>query len=357
MQVGGKQYLMIAKRNIKLHRNLTGRVTRCTWLSLPALLLAIFLAPQAWSETCLSAGDMDAATRSALETTARRYFEMAARGDVASLRQNAIPSLANDFSGVEAAVKDNQANFTGAQATPRPPFLLKEEGNAPAQRAEFFCGVFGSRGQTADSAVFVIPNLALGNYGIVTLDVPTNKGAYTLSFVLQQIGADWKVGGFYARPSQVSGHDSNWFIQKAREYKAKGQMHNAFFYYREAEELISPVPFMSTLATDKLYDEAQAAQPADLPTNGPVDLAVGGKTYKITTIFPLAVGNDLNVVVKYQYPDVSNTAQTFQDNIAVIKALVAKYPELRDAFGGVVARAVEPSARDYGVLLPMKDVK
>src|SRR5437868_12367660 len=27
-----------------------------------------------------------------------------------------------------------RSNFTGAQATPRPPFLLKEEGNAPAQR-------------------------------------------------------------------------------------------------------------------------------------------------------------------------------------------------------------------------------
>jgi hypothetical protein len=349
---------MIAERKIKLHCIPAGRITRCSWLPLPALLLAIFLAPQARSETCLSSGDMDAATRSALEMTARRYFDMAARGDVASLRQSAIPSLANDFAGVEAAVKDNQANFTGAQATPRPVFLLKEEGNAPAQRAEFFCGVFGSRGQTADSAVFVIPNLASGNYGIVTLDVPTSKGAYTLSFVLQQVGTDWKLGGFYARPSQISGHDSNWFIQKAREYKAKGQMHNAFFYYREAEELISPVPFMSTLATDKLYDEAQAAQPADLPTTGPVDLpGVGGKTYKITTIFPLAVGNDLNVVVKYQYPDVSNTAQTFQDNVAVIKALVAKYPELRDAFAGVVARAVEPSGRDYGVLLPMKDVK
>jgi len=41
----------------------------------------------------------------------------------------------------------------------------------------------------------------------------------------------------------------------------------------------------------------------------------------------------------------------------VIKALVAKYPELRDAFAGVVARAVDPSGRDYGTLLPMKDIK
>ena len=327
-------------------------------LLLSAAFVAAVLMPQSWAQTCLSAGDMDAATRTALESAGRRYFEMAARGDIASLRQNAIPSLANDFSGVENAVKENQANFAGAQGTPRPPFLLQESGTAPAQRAEFFCGVFGASGQTANSAVFVISNLASGNYGIVIVDVPTSKGAYTLSFVLQQMGTDWKLGGFFARPAQVAGHDANWFIQQARAFKAKGQTHNAWFYYREAGELMAALPFMSTLATDKLYDEAQAAQPSDLPSNGPIDLpAAGGKTYKVTTIFPLAVGNDLDVVVKYQYPDVSNTAQTFQDNITVIKALVAKYPELRDAFAGVVARAVEPSGRDYGTLLPMKDVK
>jgi hypothetical protein len=69
------------------------------------------------------------------------------------------------------------------------------------------------------------------------------------------------------------------------------------------------------------------------------------------------VGNDLDLIVKYEVPDISNSTQTFQDNMAVIKALVTKYPELREAFAGVVARAVEPSGRDYGSLLAMKDIK
>jgi hypothetical protein len=43
--------------------------------------------------------------------------------------------------------------------------------------------------------------------------------------------------------------------------------------------------------------------------------------------------------------------------MALIKALVAKFPEFRDAFTGAVARAVEPSGRDYGSLLAMKDIK
>jgi len=266
-----------------------------------ALILGLLLAGSAYGQTCLTANDMDEATRAALVNTAKRYFDMAARGDSASLRQNSIASVAADFAGIENAVKDNQANFAGSQATPRPPFLLKAEGTAPLAHAEFLCGVFGAQGQTKDSAVFQLSNLPPGNYGIVILDVSGSKTPYTLSFVLQQQGNDWKLGGFYGKPLQVAGHDGNWYVTRAREYKAKGQTHNAWLYFLEARELLVPVPFMSTLATDKLYDEAQGVKPSDLP---PSDLSASGKTFKVTSLFPLAVGNDLDLVVKYQSPDV-----------------------------------------------------
>ncbi len=283
---------------------------------------------------------------------------MAARGDSASLRQNTIPSLAADFSNVETAVTDHKADFAGAQATPRPPFLLKAEGTAPLARAEFLCGVFGANGQTADSAEFVIPNLPPGEYAIVILDVPTAKQPYTVSFVLQHEGTAWKLGGYFVKETQTNGHDGDWFATQARAFKAKAQTHNAWLYFVQARDLISPVPFMYTLRTDKLYEEAQTVKPADLPINGTsIDLPANGKTYKLTSVFPLLVAKDLDLVVKYDSPDVSDTTKTFQDNMAVMKALVAKFPELRDAFSGVVARAVEPSGRDYGSLLSMKDIK
>ncbi len=301
---------------------------------------------------------MDASVRTALETAATRYFEMSARGDAAALKQNSIAAVASSFAGIEAAVKDNQAAFTGAKATVRPPFLLTADGPEPLAGAEFLCGVFGPSGQTKNSAVFVLPNLPPGKYGVTILDVNGGQAAMTLTLVLQQAGADWKLAGFYAKSSQAAGHDAAWFTQRARGFKTKAQNHNAWLYYREAIALSAPVDFMSTLATDKLYDEAQVTPPADVPANGnTVDLSAGGKIYRLTEIFPLAVGNDLDVVVKYQAADVSNTARTFQENTAVIKALVAKFPEFREAFAGVVARAVEPSGRDYGTLLAMKDIK
>src|SRR6202166_4684338 len=132
---------------------LRGKKIACGAISRVGGLLAVlivlgFSAVKAQAESCLTASDMDAATRNALTSTGLRYFDMIARGDAASLRQNAIPSLANDFSGIEGTIKENQPGLAGANASARPPFLLEANGNAPISRAGFFWGVFGGRGET-----------------------------------------------------------------------------------------------------------------------------------------------------------------------------------------------------------------
>jgi hypothetical protein len=310
------------------------------------------------AQTCLTSYEMDAATRTAIQSAATRYFDMVSKGDSASLKQNAIPALANNFSGMEATIKENQANLSGAHATPRAPYELKAEGTAPLARAEFLCGVFGAAGQTANSTEFVIPNLPPGTYGVSILDVTTQKSPYTVSFVLQQIGTDWKLGGLFLRPAQLSGHDSKWYLDHANTYKSKGQVHNAWLYYLEGRELALSVPFMETQAIDKLYDQESSMKPADIPAEGTADLvAADGKTYKLITFSPLPVGDNLDLLVRYQTASVADSGQAFQENMAVMKALVQKYPEVRDAFDGVVARGVESSGRDYGTMMPMKDIK
>lgn len=310
------------------------------------------------AQSCQTSSELDDATRATLTAAGMRYFDLAAKADIASLRQNAISSLASDFSGIETSVKDHQQDFAGAQATVKSLFLLEAEGAAPLPRAEFLCGLFGKNGQTSGSAIFEIPSLAPGKYAVVLLNVTSPKGRIMFSVILQQAGTDWKLFNLYLEEAEVAGHDTDWFVARAREYKTKGQLHNAWFYYLEAGNLISPLPFMTTAATDRLSDELQNARPADLPADGKMaDLAVAPTTYKLTTIFPAAVGSDLDLIVKYQAADISNTNLTYQNNVAVIKALVAKYPEVRDAFAGVVARAVDPRGHDYGTLLAMKDIK
>jgi len=310
------------------------------------------------AQTCQSAEDMAEGVRAALESSARQYFDLAVRGDYAMLRQGSIPSVASNFEPVAAAVTDNQAAFTGSKATVRPVYFLTAEGTEPLPRAEFLCGVFGKSGQTSDSAVFVLNNLPPGKYGVVIMDVKGTQDPRTLTLILQQVAGDWKLAGFYVRLTQLNGHDGAWFSQRAREFKAKGQVRNAWLYYREGIAVSTPVDFMSTLVTDKLYDEMQAVVPTDLPTGkGSVDLTVGTSTYHLIDVFPLAVGNDLDLVAKYQAADVSNTVETFKINTAIMRALVAKFPEFRESFQGVVVRAVEPSGKDYGSLSEMKDIK
>lgn len=308
------------------------------------------------SQSCQTTGELKDAMRTSITSAGQRYFDMAAKGDVASLKQNAIPTLAADFSAVEATVKDHQ-NFAGAQGTVKSVFLLEVEG-APAPHAEFYCGVFGKNGQTSGSAVFEFDNLPPGKYAVVLVDATAPQGRSMFAVILQMVGTDWKLGDLYIKPAQVAGHDSDWFLARAREYKTKGQTHDAWLLYLVARNLTSPLLRMSTLATDKLYDESQSVRPADLPFDGKtVDLAAGTSTFKVTTIFPEVVGNDLDLIVKYQAADISNTNQAYQNDVAVIKAVVAKYPEVRDAFAAVVARAVDPTGHDYGAMLPMKDIK
>lgn len=347
------------KRRFFGNRSFLVRASRTGLTAVAALFLLTLCPGLAIAQTnCQTSGDMDAATRTALTNAALHYYDLIAKNDTAGLRQNAIPALTADFSGIEATIKANQPALAGATAAAQPPFLLTAQATAAISHAEFFCGVFGRNGQTSDSAAFYLNGLAPGNYGVVIIDAPSAKGTYTVSEILQQQASDWKLGGLYIKDTRFNGHDSSWFITQAEAFQKKGELHNAWLYYVVARNLISPLPFMSTAATDKLYDDSQKVQPADFPEDGkPTDLTAGTKTYKLTALFPEVVGNDLDLIVKYEAPSVADTNQTYQSNVAVMKALVAKYPELRDAFASVVARAVDPSGHDYGTMLPMKDIK
>jgi len=329
------------------------RVFSLAGLTFASLVLFASLAS---AEVCSTVTDMDASTRSALEHTALQVGDAVIRGDAVSLRQNAIASVASNFSGAEALVNDSKTAFAGGQASVRATYLLDATGSTQVlDHAQFLCGIWG----TPQFVSFTLDSLPAGKYGLVIEDVKTPKGPYLLSFILQQEGTAWKLAGFPPpKPSQLQGHDASWYLTKAREFKAKGEIHNAWFYYQEARELVMPVSFIIFTPLIKLDKEAQQSVPSDLPLNGPVNLvAANGKTYKVTDIFSVAADNGMDLVVKYSLPDVSNTAQTFQENTNVIKTIAAKYPEYRETFAGIVARAVAPNGQDYGTLLDMKNIQ
>ncbi len=323
-------------------------------------LVLAFLLTGLWSshsiaQTCDSGADLNAATKSAIESAAQRYFSMSAQGDVAGLKANAIPAVAGDFSGIEQAVVDNKKYFAEGQPAITGTYLLDASQNkGTSQRADFYCGIYNSPQRVG----FSIPGLPTGRYAIVIQKISGDKDPITLTMILQDMGASWKLAGYYPRLNAIAGHDGDWYLTQARQYKAKNQLHDAWFYYLTAWDLLAPVNFMSNPQLDKIAQEMETARPSDLPSaQSPMDLSANGKIFKITELAPVPVGNDLNLRVRYQTPDASNTAVAFQDNMAVIKAVVGKYPEIREAFNAVIARAVDSSGHEYGSLLAMKDVK
>lgn len=341
------------------------RRDRATWLTLSFLtplkaatqliVLLSFLAVCAQAQSCMSGDEIDAPTKAALNAAARQYLDMSAHGDVAGLRANAIPAVAGSFGGIEQAVVANKQYL--AQA---PPQLTGEyvldasQSKGALPRAVFYCGIYNS----PDRVDFSISNLPAGKYAVVIQTV-SGKAPITLTMILQDLGGNsWKLAGYYLHLTSIGGHDGQWFLTQARQYKTKGQLHNAWLYYLTAWDLMAPVNFMSTPQLDKIAQEMQTARPPDMPSDSaPLELAAGGKTYKVTDLAATPVENDLDLRVRYTNPDAGNAGAASQDNMALIKALVTKYPEFRDAFAGVIARAVDSSGHDYGTVLAMKDIK
>jgi hypothetical protein len=320
-----------------------------------AFLLALaFGMPARAAEQCSTAQEMDTATRSGIESAVQQFYDQAAAGNTAAMQQRTIAAI--NFQGIANAVQGNKDKISGGQAHVRNEWLLDAPGTQAYERAEFFCGLFNSPQRTS----FVIPGLPPGRYAVAIQDITGSKQPFTITYVLQQDSGQWKLAGYYAHAHQVGPHDGLWYWVQARDLKKKGDQHTSFFYYMTAVELIAPVPFMSTPQIDSLYQEQQSSMPKDVPQNPqqPIPITLNGQTYQIVQAFPVADDkNGLDLVYKYSVPDISDSGKTFQQNMAFIKALVAQYPEYKQSFSAIVARAVAPSGQDFGTMLPVNDIK
>jgi hypothetical protein len=320
--------------------------TLCTVLVLAAGV-------HAWAQGCQTRDDIPADARSSMENAAKQVFEKAAAGDVNGLQANAIPSLQSNFSGIAGAISDNKPAFAGAHPELRTSFLL-DTGSTPSEDGRFYCGVFGANGLGANSAEFDLPGLPAGKYGIVIQDFIGSKGPYSLTAIFQNTNG-WKLAGFYVRPESAVGHDGIWYLQRAREYKSKGQSHNAWFYYVTSWDLLAPVTFMDSKLLSMITRESTGIQPKDVPAGGnPVDYTANGKTYKITDISVLPNEKTLDLSIKYSVPSTADVNGTQAEARGLANAYVAQYPELKDSFNNVWVHALDSHGGDVVGLINLK---
>jgi hypothetical protein len=325
-----------------------------TLIAFPLLLAAQM--PAKSTETCSTVQDIDAGARAAMEAAAQQFFTQAAAGNPAAMQQNAIPSVAGNFQGISSAVLRDKDKIAGGRAQVRNEWLLDAPGTQTYDRAEFFCGTYNSPQHTS----FAIPGLPPGKYAVVIQDVSATKQPFVITYVLQQESGQWKLAGYQAKPRQFGAHDGLWYWVQARDYKKQGSQHLSFFYYTVAADLLAPVPFMSTPQLEALYQEEQANIPKDLPQNPqqPVPVTLNGQTYNIVQAFVVPDDKQgLDLVYKYSSPDISDQVKTFQQNMAFIRALAQQYPEYKQAFTSIVARAVAPNGQDFGTQLPVTEIK
>lgn len=306
-----------------------------------------------WSQGCQTREDIPAEAKNSMETAAKQVFDKAGAGDANGLRANAIPSLQSNFDGIAAAINDNKAAFAGARPELRTSFLL-DTGPNPSEDGRFYCGVFGAGGLGANSAEFDLPGLPAGKYAIVIQDFIGNKGPYSLTTIFQEMSG-WKLAGFYVRPESAVGHDGIWYLDRAREYKSKGQAHNAWFYYVTSWDLLAPVTFMDSKLLSKITQESLAVQPKDVPTGGnAVDYAANGKTYKITDMIVLPNEKTLDLSIKYSVPSTADFNGTQADARGLANAYVTQHPELKDSFNNVWVHAIDGHGGDVVGLINLK---
>jgi hypothetical protein len=305
------------------------------------------------AQSCQSGDEIPGQVRGAMESVAQKTFDQATFGDLDAIRANLAPAAQSAFGGIAAAVKDNKAAFAGANREVRISFLL-DTGATPSADGRFYCGVFGASGATGNSAEFDIPGLTAGKYGIVIQDLRGSKGPYALTTIFQE-ASGWKLAGFYVRPESALGHDGLWYLSRARDFKSRGQVHNAWFYYVTSWDLMAPVTFMDTKLLSKITQESTSAQPGDIPISGnAVNYSANGKTYKITDMSVYRTEKNFDLNVKYSSPGNTDYNASAAEARNLANALVAQYPELKEAFNNIWVHAIDPNGGDAVGLVNLK---
>jgi hypothetical protein len=322
--------------------------------SAPAAAQATPPAPPAQSlQTCQTRDEIPADVRTAIEAAGQQTFDQATRGDIAGLRAGATNALQSSFGGVAAAVNDNRAALVGARQQLRAVYVLNT-GATPSAEGRYVCGAFGASGLGAGTAQFNLPGLATGKYAVVIMDVTGPKGPFAMTAIFEDLGG-WKLAGFYVRPEAANGHDGLWYLLRAREYKAKGQGHNAWFYYVTSWDLLAPVKFMDSNLLGKIIQESAGVQPPDVPLSGnTVNFSANGKTYKLTDVSVFSTESTLDISIKYSVPSAADFTATQADARTLATAFASQHPELKDAFTNIWAHAVDPSGVDVAATVSLK---
>ncbi len=318
-----------------------------------ALTLLTLLAPgRMFAVSCTTQAQMAEAERASLVQTARTLAVAVQNGNVAAVQASTIAKVKAQFDGIASTIEQTAPLLTGATVTIDALYGLDASDlKAAAEDTAFFCGVTGSPVHVD----ITIPQLPQGRYALALVHATGVKQPQQMAFLLQKNG-DWQLAGFFVKPMLVAGHDSVWYWTKARAYTQKGQKWNAYFYYKTAAYLATPVDLLTSPNLDKLNQETTGARPDGLPGEKPMPITANSKTYPVSDLHTDGSLGGLDLVIRYVAVDTGDPVATRAQNLEVMKAILAAHPEIRDGFHGLWVFAEAPNQRPYGNELAMSDI-
>lgn len=321
-----------------------------------AVLIATAGARLARSVTCVTESQMTAAQRDPIVQAARGLGANIQAGNVNGVRQSTIAPVAAQFDSIAGSIQSLSPQIQGAALTINAVYALKASDlKSTQEETQFFCSLPGS----SLIITMTIPQLPPGDYALIVMHASGVEHPEQISLLLQNDppgGSGWKLAGFFTRPMTAGGHDGVWYWTAARNFAKKNQEWNAYFYYQTAAFLLRPVDFLSSPNLEKLQKEAQAVRPAELPGANPMLLKAGAQTFSITSMRTDTFSGSLDLVINYETKDVSNPVATHGEIVELMKAMLARYPELRQAFHGLWVYAHAGNQNPYAIELPMSQI-
>jgi hypothetical protein len=305
------------------------------------LLLLVFAPLGARADvSCTTQSQMTPAQRNSLAAAARSMGLDVQHGDAQALRQQTIPPVAQDFSGITSSIQSLQPLIAKAKLTVDDLYLL-DASQQPAHAAQttFTCGLPDS----LMTVNFRFHDLPPARYALAVLHATGVAQPQQISLVLRHSALPrWMLAGFFVRPMTMAGHDGLWFWTQARAYAQRKMDWDAWLYYQAARYLLVPVDFLDSPNLEKM-------------------LHAGANTYTVTALRPTDALGPLDLSVHYQ-PGAAQSA-ALNDPVAArqqvlegAQALLAAHPELQTAFQGFWMHADQGGSSIYALELPMTQV-
>jgi hypothetical protein len=315
------------------------------------------MALPAFGVSCVTQSQMTAGQRTVLEQSAQMLAANVQSGNAAAVRAQTVSAVAAQFDGIAGSIQSIDLAIQHSTLTVDGLYLLDASDLKAAAETQFFCGVAGS----PLTVEITIPGLPPGKYALAILHATGVKQPQQVSLVLQNDPAGspiWKLAGFFTRPMTMGGHDGIWFWRQAREYAAKKQLWDAWFYYQTAQYLLNPVDFLSSPNLQKLQREAEQARPDNLPGADPMRISAGAQSFEITSLHTGELSDQLDLVITYSATPNQDVVAARAQVTAVMRALLQLHPELQGAFHGLWVYAATPGSQNpFALELPMDQIQ